>query len=82
MQNKLDSETARMEEAEERIGEIENTIMENDEAEKRRERKLLDHKGRIRELSDSVIQNNIHTIGVQKRKRERKGQKIYLTNYS
>ena len=33
--------------------------MENDEAEKKRERKLLDHKGRIRDLSDYMKQNNI-----------------------
>ena len=34
MPNKLDTVTARMEEALERIGEIEDKIMENDEAEK------------------------------------------------
>ena len=38
MQNKLDAVTARMEEAEERIGEIEDKIMENDEAEKKRKK--------------------------------------------
>ena len=52
-----------MEEAEERIGEIKDKIMQN-EAEKKRERKLLDHKERIRELSNSVKWNNIHIIGV------------------
>ena len=36
-----------MEEAEKRIGEIEDKIMENDEAEKRRKRKLLDHEGEL-----------------------------------
>ena len=35
MQNKLDTVTVRTEEAEERIGEIGDTIMENDEAVKR-----------------------------------------------
>ena len=44
MHNKLDTATARMEEAEERIGETEDKIIENDESEKKRERKLLDHK--------------------------------------
>jgi len=28
--------------------------MENNEAEKKRERKLLDHEGRLRELSNSI----------------------------
>ena len=63
MQNKLDIVTARIEEAEERIGEIEDKTMENNKAEKR-ERKLLNHEGRLRELSDSMKQNNIHIKGV------------------
>ena len=75
MQNKLDAVTARMEEAEERISEIEDKIMENDEA-KKREKNILDHKERIRELSDSMKCNNIHIIGVPEE--ERKGQKVYL----
>lgn len=39
--------------------------MENNKAEKRG-RKPLDHEGRLRELSDSMKQNNIHIIGVPK----------------
>ena len=35
MQNKLDTVTMRMEEAEDRIGEIKDKIMENDDTEKR-----------------------------------------------
>ena len=46
--------TMRTEEAEERISDVEDKIMENNEAEKNKERKLLDHKGRLRELSDSI----------------------------
>ena len=53
-----------MEEAEERTGEIEYKIVENDEAENKRERKLLDREGTIRDLSDLMKQNNIHIIGV------------------
>ena len=52
MQNKLDTGTVRTEKAEERIGEIEDKTMENNEAEKKRDRKFLNHKGRLRELSD------------------------------
>ena len=64
MQNKLDTVTARVEEEGERIGEIEDKIMENDEAENKRERKLLDHERRIGELSESMKRNNIRIIGV------------------
>ena len=49
--------------------------MEKDEAEKKRDKKILDHEGRIRELSDSIKQNKICIIG---RERERKGKKVYL----
>ena len=50
--NKLDTVIARMGEGEERIGEMEDKIMEKNESEKRRERTLLDYEGRIRDLSD------------------------------
>ena len=46
-QNKLEAVTARIEEAEGRIGELEDKIMEKDEAEKKRDKKILDHEGRI-----------------------------------
>ena len=38
--------------------------MENNKAEKKRERKLLDHKYTLRELSNSRKHNIIHIIGV------------------
>ena len=34
--------------------------MENNEAEKKRERKVMDHEGRLGELSNSLKYNNIH----------------------
>jgi len=37
--------------------------MENKEAERKRDRKLLDHKGRLRELCNSIKQNYIQIIG-------------------
>lgn len=55
IQNQLDIITTRIEEAEERTGNIEDKIVENKEAE-RRERKLLDHEYRLRELSSSTVQ--------------------------
>ena len=77
MQNKLDEVTARMEEAEGRISEIEGKIMENNEAEKNRDKKILDHEGRIRDLNDSMKCNNIHVIGIPEEE-ERKEQRVYL----
>ena len=45
---------------------------------KKRERKTLDHEGRLRELSDSTKLNNICIIGVPERKNRREGQKMYF----
>jgi len=64
MQNCLDVITSRMEEAEDQIDDVEDKIMENNEAEKKMERKLLDNEYRLRELSDSTKHNNICIIGV------------------
>ena len=56
--------TTKMEEAAERISDTEDKIMENNEAGKKRERKIMDHKYRLRELSDSIKCTNIQIIGV------------------
>ena len=56
--------TARISEAEERISDIEDKMMENKDAEKKRDRQLLDHEGKIREFSDTIKQNNIRVIGI------------------
>ena len=63
----------KMNEAEERVSDIEDKMMENKEAEKERERKLLDHEGRFRELSDSIRGNNIHIIGIPEDEEQEKG---------
>ena len=64
MQNWLDMVTMRTEEAEERICDVEDKIMENNEAKKNKERKLLDHKGRLGEFSDSIKWCNTDIKGV------------------
>ena len=59
----MEALTARTNEAEERISDIEDQRKENNEAEKK-ERQLLDHEGRIQEISDTIRQNNIRIIGI------------------
>ena len=78
MKSLLDTVTARTKEAEEKIGDIEDKIMENNEAEKKRERKLLYHEGRLREISNSIKQNSIHIIGVPEEDEQEKGKKDYV----
>ena len=48
--------------------------MENNEAEKKRERKLLYHEGIFRELSNSTKQTNICIIGVPEEEKWGKGE--------
>ena len=67
----MDSMVARMDEAEQRISNIEDKPIENKEAEKKREIKAKEHNLRIREISDSLKRNNIKLIGVpEKEQRE------------
>ena len=41
-------------EAEETVSDIEDKMMENKEAAKKRDKQLLDHKGKIQEISDRI----------------------------
>ena len=49
----MDVVAARMDEAEHRISDTEDKLIENNEAEKKREIKAKEHNLRIREISDS-----------------------------
>ena len=60
----MDTATARMGKGEHRISDIEDKLMENDEAENKREIKSKAHDFRIREISDSLKRDTIRIIGV------------------
>ena len=60
----MDAAAARMDEAEHRISNIEDKLIENNEAEKKREIKANEHNLRIGETSDSLKRKNIRIIGV------------------
>ena len=49
--------------------------MENNVPEKKRERKILDHKCSLRELSNFIKHSNILTIGVPEKEEREGGQK-------
>ena len=49
----MDAASARMDEAEQRISDIEDKLIQNNEAEKKREIKAKEHNLRIREINDS-----------------------------
>ncbi|KAF0885586.1 LORF1 protein, partial [Crocuta crocuta] len=76
--NKMEASTdvhchAQIEEAERRIGELEHTIIEKEEAEKKRDKLIQEHERRVRELSDTIKQNNIHIIGIAEGEERGKG---------
>ena len=67
----MDAAAARMDEAEQRISDIENKLTETNKAEKKREIKAKDHDLRSREISDSLKRNNTRIIGFpEEEKRE------------
>ena len=68
--------TTRMEESKEQISDIEIKLWTKIKLKKKRERKILDHEYRVRELNNSIKYNSIHIIGVPEEERER--QQIYL----
>ena len=71
MQSKTEFLTAGINEAEERISGSEDKMIENKEAEKRRDKQLLYHEGRIQEINDTIRWNNIRIIGIPEEERER-----------
>ena len=62
-----------MDEAEQGISDIQDKLIENNEAEKKRETKAKEHNLRIKEISDSLKRNYIRIIRVPEMKREKKG---------
>ena len=60
----MDAVAGRMDGAEQRISSIDNKLIENNEAEKKREIKAKGHYLRIREISDSLKRKDIRIIGV------------------
>lgn len=71
--------TTKMEKAEERIGHIKDKIMENTEAEKKREINILNHECRHTELSNSMKHNIISHHRSPLRRRVGRGHKVYLS---
>ena len=49
--------------------------MEKEEAEKKRDKKIQEYEGRIRELSDAIKWNNIHIIGIPEEEERERGRR-------
>uniref|UniRef100_A0A8C8WU41 L1 transposable element RRM domain-containing protein n=1 Tax=Panthera leo TaxID=9689 RepID=A0A8C8WU41_PANLE len=64
LQSRMDAAAARMDEVEHRISDRADKLIENNQAEKKREMKAKEDNLTIREISDSLKRNNIRIIGV------------------
>ncbi|KAF0873149.1 LORF1 protein, partial [Crocuta crocuta] len=67
-----------IEEGKRRIGDLEDTIIEKEEAEKKRGKLIQQHKRRVRELSDTIKWNNICIIGIPEEEERGKGAERVL----
>ena len=65
----------KMDKTEEGISDTEDKIMENNEAEKKREPKVMDHEGRLRELNNLLKHSNICIKRVPENEERVKGEK-------
>ena len=65
-----------MDEAEERISDIEEKLIDNNRAEKKREIKAKEHNLRTRDISDSLKKNNIRIIGVPEEEERNRGRRV------
>ena len=75
MRNLLDGTNSRREEAVEQIRDLEDRVMEHNQAEQKKEKIIMQYKNRLRKLNDFIKHNSIHIIGVSGDKRD-KGAEI------
>ncbi|KAF0872840.1 LORF1 protein, partial [Crocuta crocuta] len=73
MHNKMEMSNAWIEEAERRIGQLEDTIIEKEEAEKKGDKLIQEHERKVRKLSGTITQNNISIIGIPEEEERGKG---------
>ena len=78
MKTTLEGINSRISEAEERISDLEDRMVEFTAVEQNKEKRMKRNEDSLRELWNNTKRNNIHIIGVPKEKRERKDQRKYL----
>ncbi|KAF0877299.1 LORF1 protein, partial [Crocuta crocuta] len=75
--NKREASNAQIEEAK-RIGELEDIIIEKEEAEKKKDKLIQERERRVREVSDTIKWNNTHIIGIPEEEERGKGTEEVL----
>ena len=77
MKNTLERINSRITEAEERIGDLEDRMVEFAAAEQNKEKRMKRNEDSLRDLWDNIKWNNIHIIGVPEEEREKGPEKIF-----
>lgn len=75
MRRLLDRMNSRLEKVEELINSLKTELIENGQAEQKREKIIMHNENRLRNLRDSCECNNIYIIEVSEEEEERKGGK-------
>ena len=65
-------------EAEDRISELEDRMVEINESERIKEKRIKRNEDNLRDLQDNIKRYNIRILGVQKKKTKRKTMRKYL----
>ena len=78
VQKTLEGINRRISEAEEQISELEDKMVEIASEKQNKVKRLKRTKDSLRDLWDNIKGTNIRIIGVQKKKRKRKGMRKYL----
>ena len=78
MKNTLEGSNSRITEAEERISDLEDRMVEFTAAEQKKEKRMKRNEDSLRDLWDNIKRNNIHIIRVPEREEREKGpEKIF-----
>lgn len=78
----LDGMNSKLEEAEEWINDLEYRVMESNQAEQKREKRIMHSKNRLRGQSDSIKCNNILLIAVPEEEENGVGKEFIWRNNS
>ena len=75
--NTLEGINSRITEAEERISDLEDRMVEFTTAEQNKEKRMKRNEDRLRDIWDNIKHNNIRIIGVSEEEREKGPDKIF-----
>ena len=78
VKNTLEGTNSKIMEAEHRISKVEDRMVEINETERKKEKRIKRNEDNLRDLWDNIKCPNIQIIGIQKKKTKRKTMRKYL----